>query len=226
MPRECLHCRRDLPSGEGGPLCADCADRVRPVEGLYCLRCGEPLPDGGAHCFNCRGSKALKYKCKRVRSAALFGPEVRSLTHALKYSFRESLAVPLGEMMSEAYRRYPELHDSQLIIPVPLAKKRFKARGFNQSALLARTMSEILALRMEEGALAKVRETPAQALLDREQRLANLANAFAAETSIVKGKRILLIDDVATTTATLEACAATLTAAGARRVKGLTLARE
>lgn len=226
MPRECFHCRLDLPCAANGPLCPDCAARVRPVAGLYCLRCGEPLPDGGAHCFNCRGSKALKYKCKRVRSAAPFGPELRSLIHSLKYSFRESLARPLGALLAQAYRRYPELHDSTLITPVPLAPKRLRTRGFNQSALLAQVLSEQLAMRVECAALTKLRDTPSQALLDREERLANLAGAFRADPVIVKGKRILLVDDVATTTATLEACAAALLAAGARRVKGLTLARE
>lgn len=227
LPRTCYACRRDVPFGWERPLCAACEALVCTPGPLYCQRCGKPLPDGGAHCYQCRGSKARSFSCKIIRSAVLFNPPVRALVHAFKYADRAQLSGYLAQYMVRQWPRYPQLHEAQLIIPVPLHAKKLKRRGYNQSALLARTLARQLHLPQAEDVLLRVRNTPSQTGFGREGRLRNMHGAFACvRPGCVKGKIILLIDDVATTGATLEGCAAALKEAGAKKVMAYTLARE
>lgn len=227
LPRTCYACRRDVPFGWEAPLCAACRERVQTPGPLYCLRCGKPLPDGGAHCYQCRGSKAGKFSCKIIRSAVLFNPPMRALVHAFKYADRMQLAVYLAQYMAWQWDKYPDLHGAQLLLPVPLHAKKLKRRGYNQSALLARALGGILHLPEAEDVLVRVRNTPSQTGFGREGRLQNMRGAFACvRPEAVKGKTVLLIDDVATTGATLEGCAEALKAAGAKKVMAYTLARE
>lgn len=227
LPRTCYACRRDVPFGWERPLCAACEALVCTPGPLYCQRCGKPLPDGGAHCYQCRGNKARSFSCKIMRSAVLFNPPVRALVHAFKYADRAQLSGYLAQYMVRQWPRYPQLHEAQLIIPVPLHAKKLKRRGYNQSALLARALARQLHLPQAEDVLLRVRNTPSQTEFGREGRLRNMHGAFACvRPGCVKGKIILLIDDVATTGATLEGCAEALKEAGAKKVMAYTLARE
>jgi len=204
-----------------------CQKAVQAVGPLYCLRCGKPLPDGGAHCYQCRGSKAADFKCKIIRSAVVFGPQIRELIHCFKYADQSYLADFLAEWMNKEWDKYPDLADAQLILPVPLYKKKQKQRGYNQSELLARVLAQKRNLPLDTTSLVRVRNTPSQTKFGREGRLENMTGAFrCVNESAVKGKIVLLIDDVATTGATLEGCAQALKTAGAKKVIAYTLARE
>lgn len=227
LPNTCYSCRRDLPFRHRSPLCDACSALVRPVGPLYCLRCGKPLPDGGAHCYHCRGSKAREYRCKIIRSAVVFGPQVRALIHAFKYADRPYLADYLAEWMWGAWEKYPDLAGAQLLLPVPLHPKKLKKRGYNQSELLACALARRKQLPVDTRSLIRRRDTPSQTKFGREARLKNMDGAFECiAPAAVKGKVILLIDDVATTGATLEGCARALKQAGAKKVMAYTLARE
>ncbi len=227
LPRTCYACKKDLPFGQKGPLCTVCEAQIRTPLPLYCLRCGKPLPDGGAHCYQCRGAKATRFKCKIIRSAVVFGPQVRALVHAFKYADRTQLADYLAQQMFERWSDYEPLHEAQLMVPVPLHVKKLKQRGYNQSALLAQALAARLALPEAEDILERIRNTPSQTGFGRQERLENMQGAFACvRPQAVRGKTVLLIDDVATTGATLEGCAQALREAGARRVMAYTLARE
>jgi ComF family protein len=116
-------------------------------------------------------------------------------------------------------------HD--LLVPVPLSRRRLAQRGFNQAALLATRLGRRLRIRVDLGALVRTRHTPSQSSTwSREQRMANVSGAFATKkANRLKDKCVCLIDDVATTGATLSACAATLKAAGAKAVDAVTVAR-
>ncbi len=225
FPRTCFACGADLPFRYTSPLCPSCRNAVRVPGPLICQRCGTVLPSGGAHCARCRGSKGKKFKCKVIRSAWLFGPQSRALIHAFKYSGYAFLADYLGTQMALRFKELPELAAAQVVIPVPLYPKRQKWRGYNQSELLAKAFARKVHLPVESRWLVRVRDTAAQAKLHRQERLDNMAGAFAA-TADVRGKTVLLIDDVATTGATLEGCAQALKEGGAKRVIAYTLARE
>lgn len=227
LPNTCCACRRDLPWRTEEALCASCRSQVKGVGTLYCLRCGKPLPDGGAHCYQCRGSKARQFKCSLIRSAVVFGPQVRGVIHCFKYADQPHRAAYLAQWMHKHWTDYPELAGAELLIPVPLHRKKRKARGYNQSELLAQALGPMLQLPVDSISLVRSRNTPSQTQFGREGRLKNMDGAFTCvRPDAVRGKTILLIDDVATTGATLEGCARALKAAGARRVMAYTLARE
>ncbi|MCX5783551.1 MAG: ComF family protein [Elusimicrobia bacterium] len=227
FPRTCFCCLADLKFGQDGPLCPSCKNGLKLLPELHCVRCGVMLSGGGAHCFHCRGSKAVRYKCKVIRSAFVFTPQIRAVIHGLKYRNKTYLAQYLAKHLLDTFLLYDELHDCQCLIPVPLSAGKFRQRGFNQSELLARELAKLSGAPMLSDALEKIKNTTSQASLNREQRLENVSDAFCvAKPELIKGKIILLIDDVATTGSTLEACAIALRKAGAKSVKALTVARE
>lgn len=227
LPKTCFCCGADLKFASQDPLCPVCEKELRTPGKLVCRRCGVPLKDGGAHCYQCRGVKADGFKCKIIRSALLFNPASRSLVHAFKYSGYTHLARYMGRRMLLHFKEYPELADTDLLVPVPLHAKKLRRRGYNQSELLARAFARETGLPCDCACLLRRRDTPSQTRLNRAGRLANMTDAFACVSpERIKGKTVLLVDDVATTGATLEGCAQALKAAGAKRVLAYTFSRE
>ncbi len=226
-PRTCLACGKDLPASAKGLVCAACEQGLTLPGPLVCQRCGVVLKNGGAHCFHCRGSKAATYKCKVIRSACAFNASSRGLIYALKYQGMIYTAGYMGELMARRFSYYPELAGANLVVPVPLFSKRCRQRGYNQSELLARAFCKHTGLPLDYISLERVRDTASQTKLGRAARQENMADAFCIKNpTAVKGKTVLLIDDVATTGSTLEACAVALRLAGAKRVLAYTFARE
>ncbi|MBO7191403.1 MAG: ComF family protein [Elusimicrobiaceae bacterium] len=227
FPRTCVACGCDLPWQTEAYLCAACASKLVRPGPLFCQRCGVNLPSGGAYCYACRGSKAKKYACRLIRSAWIFNTSSRALVHGLKYAHADYLAPHMGLQMARNFSTYPELAAAQLVMAVPLFPSRKRNRGYNQSELLARWFSQYTGLPSEEGVLLRQRDTVSQTRLGRKARLENMSGAFVCvHPEKIKRKTILLIDDVATTGATLEGCAAALKAAGAKQVLAYTYARE
>lgn len=227
LPNTCYACCRDMAPGESAALCSECEAAVRTVGPRCCARCGKPLPDGGAHCRSCRRARAQRGKCALIRSAVVFGPQIRPVIHAFKYADARHLSAYLSGWMARQWKEYPELAQAQVMMPVPLHRKKLRARGYNQSSLLARSLAEAVCVAVDETSLVRTRNTPSQTGFGREGRLQNMSGAFACvDPAAVKGKVVLLVDDVATTGATLEGCAQTLRAAGAKKVMAYTLARE
>ena len=147
--------------------------------------------------------------------------------HAFKYRGRKDLSVFLSREMARELERFPELSAYKFIVAVPLHPAKLRERGFNQAELLAGGLAPAAGLFHLEGAAARLRDTRSQTTLSKAERRANMAGAFgAAKPELVKGRSILLVDDVATTLATLEALAAALKNAGAKAVAAYTLARE
>ena len=137
------------------------------------------------------------------------------------------MAFSMGRQMARNFCRYPELSAAELVVPVPLFTAKLRSRGYNQSERLAYSFAQHTGLPIHTSLLKRTRNTVSQTTLNRAGRLANMTGAFTCvHPQQVKGKVILLIDDVATTGATLEGCAAALKAAGARRVLAYTFARE
>jgi len=158
-----------------------------------------------------------------MRSWAVFDSPIQNGLHTLKYRRNIGLGDSLARQMVDFLRflQWPV----QILIPVPLGKKRLKERGYNQVGLVARPLAYQVGLMYEPGALWKTRETRSQVGLNFAQRRENVHNAYEADPKVVKRKSILLMDDVATTGSTISACTEALLCAGAQEVYVLTIAR-
>jgi ComF family protein len=160
-----------------------------------------------------------------IRSVFRFEGTVRQAVFSFKYKNVKALAAPLAQLMEEYLQANPLPADA--LVPVPLHPRRVRQRGYNQSSLLAGELSKLALLPLVEGPLVRLKNTPPQTRTkSAEERQSNVAGAFFCRDQRLEGRRILLIDDVCTSGATLNACAAALKAAGVTSVWGLTLARE
>lgn len=226
FPRTCFCCGIDLPSNEQGFLCKDCLKKLKRPGPMICQRCGITLKDGGAHCFNCRGSKAKHFKCSLIRSALDFNAPSRALVHGLKYEKYINIAKFFAPLMHKTLLENPEMLEAEYFVPVPIHKKRFKKRGFNQAEVLARELSSLADIPYIN-ALTRIKDTKSQTKLTKKQRAENIKEAFTCTMpSEIKKKAVILIDDVCTTGATLEECAKVLKKAGAREVYALCATKE
>ncbi len=203
----------------GSQWCGKCQASVKRVSLPVCERCGESQESPGL----CRNCQKVSYPPVVIRSLFYFEGSIRNAIHQLKYKRNQSL----GLVLSAPLIIYlGELDwDFDLVIPVPLGVARLQERGYNQAALLALPIALKTGAAYTPRGLVKVRETPTQVGLDRRQRRDNVRNAFKAEPAVVLRKRALVVDDVATSNATLEACAEALFSGGAERVYCITLAR-
>ena len=215
-------------------LCSACLERYAPVESPICIRCGMMFKsrEGDDHlCGDC--IKEPK-RFKIARAPGIYDRTLKKAIHCLKYRGKIQMARPFGMLLFAAFIRFWDIKNIDLIIPVPLHTKRLKERGFNQSYLLVRNWKQLAAklsiemsdIAVERNVLVRSRWTEPQTGLGRKKRMKNIKNAFKVnDCSRIAGKRILLVDDVLTTGATVNECAKTLISDGAKRVDVLTLAR-
>jgi ComF family protein len=224
LPPLCPACRGLL--GDDGGLCAACWSRLSFIAPPYCERLGTPFGyDPGPGVLS---TEAVSHPPAfgRARAAVRYDDVASALVHALKYGDRLDLAPIMGRWMARAGR---ELTDGAgALVPVPLHWRRLWARRFNQAAALARAISDASGVPVLDDALARTRATPHQVGLARAERATNVQGAFRvpdARQVAVAGKRLVLIDDVLTSGATLDACTRALLRAGAAQVDVLVFAR-
>ena len=218
----CAACRTPLDEPTRGPVCRACWDAIVPIAGPVCGACGDPLPSWriiSVECARCPRCRRRPGPIVRGRALGEYDGALRAIVHALKYDGRRSLAAPVASRMERAAEDL--LEGADLVVPVPLHRSRHRARGFNQAAEIARHLSLPMSI-----ALERIRATPSQTDLPAAARRRNVHNAFAVtRRSGVRNAVVVLVDDVSTTGATLDACASALLAAGAREVRALTAAR-
>lgn len=224
LPPQCAACGTRIDAH--GSLCGTCWRSLRFISAPYCQRLGIPFAvDPGFPAVSAEAqSDPPAYD--RARAVALFDDVSRAMIHALKYRDRHDLARMMGGLMARVGAEL--LADASLVVPVPLHRRRLWSRRFNQSVLLARIVAEAAGRRFVPDALARTRPTARQVGLTAEQRRRNVAGAFAVSPDWAdrfKGQRVLIIDDVLTTGATVEACARVARRAGAEGVDALTFAR-
>jgi ComF family protein len=160
-----------------------------------------------------------------IRSPFRFEGTIRQMVHALKYDNLRAISPVLAQLMYNYLRENPV--PGNVLVPVPLHSRRLRQRGYNQSALLASELGSLTGLLVIDGCLHRSKNSLPQArAANVEERLNNVAGAFTCNGEKLKGTGVILIDDVCTTGATLEACAVALKEGGAESVWGLTLARE
>jgi ComF family protein len=217
LPGQCAVCR----AWPAQSLCESCVSRFaqpRP----RCLRCALPVGAGVAVCGRCVADAPPLDACY---TAVSYDFPWSALIAQYKFKGQAGWARVFATLMRSTPWVEPALDDAQLVLPMPLARERLAERGFNQSLQLARLLSPRLT---DAALLLRIRHTAAQAALDRRARLANVNGAFALDplrAGEVRGKRIVLVDDVMTSGASLHAAAQALRDAGAGRVTAVVLAR-
>lgn len=215
FPPRCAACNRF-----GSRLCTSCLAEVEPLLPPICERCGRPTRVSGT-CSICRRTPS---SLDGTRSASILDEPLRSAVHDFKYRGARELADPLASLLVDCWQRN-SLH-ADLVVPIPLHRNRQRERGYNQAALLARSLGDSLGLRTSEGEVHRQRATRPQVGLTAPQRRENVDGAFACSSGAMHGLSVVLVDDVCTSGATLEACAAALRTEGlARSIWALTVAR-
>lgn len=213
FPPRCASC-----GARGTLLCVECAARIVPIAPYACPICGRAVGTPGI-CALCRVHPPIT---RGIVAVARFDGPVRDCIHALKYERQRPYAALLANLTRPAFAALPSC---DAVVPVPLAPHRLRERGFNQSALIAAALVVGGPVPLRAW-LVRTRETPPQVGQDRAGRQANVAGAFACpDPAAVWGRHLLLLDDVMTTGATLDACADALYRAGAASVRALVVAR-
>lgn len=216
FPQWCVGCNR-----EGEFICGKCLASLARIEPPFCPLCGRPQSDG-LLCESCAGWQA---DIEGIRSPYKFDGVMRQAIHEFKYRNLRALAPRLAQLLHEYIVEYSL--PVSVLVPVPLHNKRIRERGYNQSSLLAKELGRLAGLTVNDNCLVRnIYNLPQAKTSNVEERRHNVRGAFICRSDALKDMDILLIDDVATSGATLNACASVLKATGARSVRGLTLARE
>lgn len=236
FPADCRVCGDPLAVFSRVPVCDSCWNNLPEQSGPLCSRCGESLGvsdfgDGGSQ--QCRVCRLAAPDFERAVAHGLYLGTMRSLLHLLKYEGLEPVAVPLGALLATKAAAIADLPAKMVVVPVPLYKGKRRERGFNQSELLARAFCHAMRRMRPEwegqpafNGLERTRQTASQAGLTLHERRRNLRGVFSVpKQEAVRGRDILLIDDIYTTGATARACSLALKKAGAARVWVATVAR-
>lgn len=214
FPPRCGGCNKT-----GSRWCSECQAKVPSLSEPLCESCGTPIRKTGV-CQRCQDDPP---PYRALRSWAAFDSPVRPALHKLKYrrdmALGDALAVPIGRFVDLLGWSF------EVIVPVPLGEKRMKERGYNQVALIAKPLSLSLGCQYHHSALKRRRDTKSQVGLTAVERRQNVYGAFVADSRVVRGKSVLVMDDVATTGATLTSSAEALLQAGASQVYAITVAR-
>lgn len=216
FPKKCINCRK-----YGEELCFECAKEIEMVVTSVCPLCGK-ISKSGKICAVCKNKS--KFVLKGIISAAVYdsGP-TKEIIHHLKYSGMTRLSDILAELIVIRLRKEKFSTDT-VVVPVPLHESRFTERGFNQSELIGKYVANKIGL-PGGNAIERSKNRKPQAELKRSQRLSNLSGCFeVVDPGFIAGKTVLLIDDVATTGATLNECAKVLRSSGAKEVWGVVVA--
>jgi len=228
LPSDCTTCGQALSSDPTPFFCRDCWAHIRPIQGPGCSRCRRPFASEVATVFSptheCHDCRTRLPRYTRVWAPYAYRSPLREAIALFKYHRKVALARSLGILLIQAL---PAQLETDLIMPIPLHPNRLREREFNQSLLLADYVSPILQRPVSYRNLVRVVDTNPQTTLSRSARLRNLRKAFALKNpGEVRGRIILLVDDVFTTGTTADECASVLLNAQAREVKVLTLARS
>ena len=224
LPPQCLSCR-DLVA-EPGQLCADCWSSIRFIDTPFCTVCGRPFEYESGPETLCGDCAAHLPSYTRARAVMIYDDASRDLILGFKRGDRLEGAPAFGQWMARSGRSL--LEGADFILPVPLHRRRLFARRFNQAAVLAHAIGKSAGIPVLADGLTRKRPTPSQAGLSRAGRFRNVRGAFTVRPrhgQAIRGRHVVLVDDVMTTGATVESCARALLKGGAASVSVITLAR-
>lgn len=217
---KCIVCNDDIFTNNAFCICENCLDSLKFLNGKICKICGDKIVGEGNLCERCTNNE---YKdIKLARAVFEYNDVMKSLIHKLKYDNQKYLAKPLSEILYNYFVHNDEINDVDIIIPVPLNEKRMKQRGYNQTELLLQSF--IQTNKVKVNVVKRIKDTPSQTKLTKEERLNNLKDAFEIlDKDIIKNKKILIVDDIFTTGATCQSLAKLLLKNKAKSIKCLTL---
>jgi ComF family protein len=231
-PPRCRYCKESIVGQDEECFCPNCRRKIRLVSHPLCATCGRPFLDSSGDDHLCGACLIRDPYFALARAWACYPREesdehpLREVVQRFKYGRKVSLGKPLGRWMARGCFAFFQGWPLDVVIPVPLHPKRLRWRGFNQSVILAREVGRLWGFPMDPWMLLRSRETPPQTELSEEERRRNVRRAFSLNPAkSVRGKNVLLVDDVYTSGATVNECSRTLVRAGAKEVRVLTLAR-
>lgn len=225
FPPLCHVCRRFISNAGELHICPDCRESMPPIVTPLCIVCGIPFTGAGNNhvCGSCSTSPP---RFDAARAALVYEGASRDLIHAFKYHSKTYLRRPLALLTIERLSEFIQSRRPDLIMPVPLHRKKLSSRGFNQAVLLGEILSQRLRIPLDRRNLQRIRWTEPQVNLAEHDRRTNVKGAFSIQDSVlVSGRRVLLVDDVLTTGSTADECGKVLKAAGAADVTVVTVAR-
>jgi ComF family protein len=226
FPSFCKICGTLLERPGERVLCEGCLGKIRPATASACILCGRFFDgEGGPH--TCAACLERRPPFDRHRSCAPYRGELKEALLLFKYRRFRSLGKPLGRFVADALAEEIILWDKvDVVVPVPLHARRRRERGFDQARILAREIGRLRRLPVAAGVLRKVRNIPPQTSLERDERRTNVRGAYeAVGADRIRGRVVLLVDDVFTTGSTIGECAAVLKRAGAKEVRAVTVAQ-
>jgi len=223
FPLKCEVCRQQLSLDAGARICPSCRRKILPIGDNFCRKCGKALQIATDFCVDCQGNDTLYYDS--IKAAGIYHGVLRETIHAFKYERRSCLGVDLGDIMLSSFHQHYSLNSLDQLVPVPLHKKQYRQRQYNQSEVLARNLSRATGIPVAADTLARIRETRPQFTLNKQERASNIRNSFQVKNRAwLQGAKVLVIDDICTTGSTINECARILKQSGAKEVHGLVLA--
>jgi len=225
----CRICGRILTNASRIPICEQCLSSFERIIDPMCLCCGRPFPANvptESRQPLCRLCRVNFYAFDRARSFATYDDALAETIVLLKYEQVTRLGSWFADQLAEIALQAPDDWRADIVVPVPLHAERHRERGYNQAELIARPLAKRLNLKLESGLLRRVKPRPAQLVLSRTEHWKSVRGAYTTDKDRhVDNLRVLLVDDVLTTGATLDACARALKKSGARVILGLTVGR-
>lgn len=212
-PAQCRHCEENLDPADGHYICKSCWEQVKFIENPFCQTCGYPLnpsaslPEKVFSCDECPDD----VKFRKARTIAYYDSAVGNAVRLLKDQGKAIMANPLADLMAKEMPKLLNVQDYDYIVPVPIHKSKRRQRGYNQMELIGRRLSDKTGIPLEVRSFVKSVNTLPQRGLKAKDREKNIQGSFGVpDRSEIEGKKILLIDDVMTTGATVNECAKVL----------------
>ncbi len=222
FPPSCMSCKQILPMQKSiwrrDKLCGDCRILFEKLEPPCCPRCGHPQDESAVYCSACHNKK---FAFTGSRAMFPYKGIIRDIIHGVKFKSNKRAAVGLGKLWASSVDDFPP---ADFLAPVPMYPKKIRKRGFNQSEVLAKELSAEFKIPLAKNLLKRTKDTPPQSGLSIREREENVRGVFTVNKNFnIKGKRIILIDDIFTTGASLNSCAEALIKAGSENVSCMTL---
>lgn len=226
-PRKCIFCSRAIPmksyreiikESSYDLLCERCRISIKDsyIEEPYCLKCGKQLDSiTQEYCVDCR---SMPHIYDRGLSVFKYHNDIKESVYRFKYKACKCYGGFYGEQMAEKYKDIIKKWQPDVIVPVPIHRTRMKKRGYNQAELIGRVLSDKLNIPMDINVLFREKNTKQQKKLSKDFRIKNVENAFKVAINVVRYNKIILVDDIYTTGATINACARVLKQAGVQEI--------